>query len=48
MAVLAIVLFVVGFCVIAYNVEQAQKDWVGILGYVLCILGAVVVGYGCC
>lgn len=41
---LAILLFIIGFCVIAYNVEQAQKDWLGILGYILCVAAAALAG----
>lgn len=40
MIILPILVFIVGFCVIAYNVEYARKDWLGILGYILCILAA--------
>ena len=47
MICLAILVFVIGFCVIAYNVEHARKDWLGILGYLLCISAAAIAGYFC-
>ena len=44
MICLVIALFVIGFCIVAYNVESAQKDWLGILGYFLCVLSACLAG----
>ena len=44
MIILPILLFVIGFCVVAYNVEHAQKDWLGCLGYILCVLSACMAG----
>lgn len=41
---LAILLFVIGFCVIAYNVEQVQNAWLGTLGYILCMTAAALAG----
>jgi hypothetical protein len=44
MILLAILLFVIGFCVIAYNVEQVQSAGLGTLGYILCMAAAALAG----
>jgi hypothetical protein len=39
---LAILLFIIGFCIIAYNVEQVQSVWLGTLGYIICMVAAAL------
>jgi hypothetical protein len=39
---LAILLFVIGFCITAYNMEQVQSVWLGTLGYIICIVAAAL------